>query len=110
MGIIVWKISDIDINSLPQIIFSPFTIIQTQEVTLTTQNIAYALPSNPLTDRLMLVIYNNSGSTIYWGGSNVTTSNGIPILDTKHVVIGASAGVYAVCGSAGKTLRIAEVK
>ena len=110
MGIIVWKISDIDINSLPQIIFSPFTIIATQEITLTEPNIAYLLPSNPQSGRLMLVIYNNSGSTIYWGGSNVSTANGIPILDTKHVIIGASAGVYAVCGSAGKTLRIGEVK
>jgi len=90
--------------------WKPFTTIATQEITLTLANTAYALPTSPQSGRQMLVIYNNSGSTIYWGGSNVTTANGVLILDGKHVVIAASSGVYAVCGSAGKTLRIAEIK
>lgn len=91
-------------------LLNKITTIQTQEIILTNANTAYALPTSPQSGRRILIAYNNSGTTIYWGGSDVMVANGIPLLDGKHIVIAASTGMYAVCGSAGKTLRIAEVK
>lgn len=40
---------------------------------------ATLLPPSPLDDRKYIRIYNNSGATIYYGGSGVTTAAGIPL-------------------------------
>ena len=88
----------------------PFTTLKSSSLTLTTQNQAYKCPSSELSDRQVLVIYNASDSDIYIGGSDVSTSNGLTLASEKYIVIGAESGVYAVCGSASKSIRLLEAK
>lgn len=50
---------------------------KSRTVTITTS--ITPLPEEVLSNRRSLVIYNNSDQTIYVGGSDVTTSNGLPV-------------------------------
>jgi len=81
-----------------------------QAFTLTNSNQAYLLPGSEQTSREILAIYNASDVTIYVGGSNVSTANGFPIASSKYIVIPAVSDIYAVCGSAGKSIRLLELK
>lgn len=83
---------------------------KTQSFTLTTANTPYLIPTSPQSDREILVIYNGSGSIVYWGGSDVTTNNGIPIADGKYHILPAVNNIYLVCGSNSKSVRIGEMK
>lgn len=83
---------------------------KSQAFTLENSNQAYLLPTSEQESREILVIYNSSDVTIYWGGSDVTTSNGVPIASTKYMIIPAVKNIYLVCGSAGKSVRIGELK
>lgn len=89
---------------------TPFSTMLSSAITLTTANTAYKLPASEQSGRVALVIYNNSDTTVLIGGSGVSVANGMPLASTKYIVIPASANVYAVCGSAGKTLRLLECK
>lgn len=86
------------------------TTASTQNMTLTTADTPYKIPESELGDREILVIYNGSGSLVYWGGSNVTTSNGIPIADGKYTILPAVKDIYLVCGDNNKSIRIGEMK
>lgn len=89
---------------------SPFTTFLTTVVTMTIASTAYLIPPAPMSGRLMMLIYNDAGENIYIGGSGVSTADGIPILDGKIIIVSASNGVYACCGTAGKTVRVLECK
>jgi hypothetical protein len=80
-------------------------------VTLTTANTAYQLPSSPLTNRAYIVIYNPDTSvTVYLGPSGVTTSTGLPVPPQTYIALPiGSAAIYAVCGTASKTVNILEI-
>jgi len=80
------------------------------EITLTNADEDYLLPAAEQAGRSILVIYNISDTMVYIGGNGVSTANGMPLASTKYMVIPASANVYAVCGSAGKKLRLLECK
>lgn len=71
------------------------------------------LPSyGQLLDRRSLVIYNNSSNTIYWGGSDVTVNNGIPITAgsfSSPIDAGYNLRVYAIAGSNGNDVRTVEI-
>jgi len=81
-----------------------------QALTLTDADQAYLLPGSEQTKREILIIYNASDVTIYVGGSDVSTSNGFPIASTKYLIIPAVSSIYAVCGSASKSIRLLELK
>lgn len=81
-----------------------------QAFTLTNADQAYLLPSSEQVSREILAIYNASDVTIYIGGSDVTTANGFPIASSKYIVIPAVSDIYAVCGSASKSIRLLELK
>lgn len=83
---------------------------QSQIFTLTNANQAYLLPSSEQINREIIAIYNASDVMIYVGGSDVSTSNGFPIASTKYIVIPAVNNIYAICGSAGKSIRLLELK
>lgn len=86
------------------------TEAKSQAFTLTNSDQAYLLPGSEQASREILAIYNASDVTIYVGGSDVTTSNGFPIASTKYIVIPAVNNIYVVCGSAGKSIRLLELK
>lgn len=52
-------------------------------------------------DPLVAILRNDSGSTIYIGGDDVTTANGMAILTATSVPLEVYAGdeVYAIAGS-----------
>ncbi len=74
--------------------------IKTTDINVTTS--ATALPNSNLTNRRALIVYNNSSNTIYIGGSDVTTSNGLPVPASSYSPIldaGYNMTVYAIAGS-----------
>lgn len=86
------------------------TTASTQNFNLAVANTPYKIPNSELGDREILVIYNGSGTLVYWGGSDVTTSNGIPIADGKYVILPAVRDIYLICGTNNKNVRIGEMK
>jgi len=103
-------VAGITVAQLPNVDLDPFDTLVSNSVSLATANTAYLLPSSAQSGRKMLVVYNNTGHDLFIGHSGVTTSNGLPVADKKHIVIGASGGVYAVCATASVTVRILELK
>lgn len=89
---------------------TPLSTFISSTVTLTNADTAYKLPSSEMSGRRQLVIYNASDADIYIGDSTVTTSTGILIPAGGTLCIDASANLYAVCGSSGKTIRVLEGK
>jgi hypothetical protein len=75
--------------------------------TLTTQNTAYAIPTNPPNDFYTLIIYNSSDTDIYLRFTSGTTG-GIKIASGASFAIDLGSGqqVYVYCGSANKTINL----
>ena len=86
------------------------TEASSQAFTLTNAFIVYKLPTSEMESREILGIYNSSDVLIYIGGVDVTTSNGFPVASSKYIIIPAVNNIYAVCGSAGKSIRLLELK
>ena len=89
---------------------SALSTIHTTTVTLTTADTAYKLPATEQADRRSIILYNGSDTDIYYGGSNVTTSNGILLASGAEVSLDISSGLYAVCSEDNKTINILELK
>jgi hypothetical protein len=73
---------------------------------------ATALPSTPLDNRRTLIIYNNSSATVYLGGADVTTSNGLPIPAGSYspaIDAGVKMIIYGVVASGTADVRVLEV-
>lgn len=100
--------------------FSAFTETAPSQGTLTVGVTAVAIrvggSDNP--DRKLVQLHNDSGGTIYWGwDSSVTTSTGFPILTGATQVwceensppTEVVPTIYAIAGSPGLVVRIAEV-
>jgi hypothetical protein len=87
-----------------------FTTWVTTAVTLTEANTAYLLPTTEQTDRKVLIVSNVSDTSVYFGGSDVTTSKGIELTAGSMLTIDSASGLYAVCGSSGKTINVLEGK
>lgn len=72
-----------------------------------------SLPSyGQLFNRRAVIIYNNSSNTIYLGGVDVTTSNGLPVPANSYSPIldaGYNMIVYGIASVAGNNVRILEV-
>lgn len=74
---------------------------------------AVSLPNyGQLFNRRTLMIYNNSGNTIYYGGSDVTASNGIPVLASSFsspIDAGYNMVIYGISAQANNNVRVVEV-
>jgi hypothetical protein len=62
--------------------------------------------------RKSLCVYNNGTANVYWGGSDVTTANGFPLLPGDSVIFDfertdTPVSIYAVA-AANNTVRVAE--
>jgi hypothetical protein len=55
-----------------------------------------------------MLIYNNGSATIYVGGANVTTSNGLPVAPGASLGVGARAEVYGIVASGTVEARVLE--
>lgn len=97
-------VTHISINALQGYIKTTAATVGT---TLTT------LPSyGQLLNRRAVQVYNNSATTIYIGGSDVTTSNGIPVPASAYSPIldaGYNVILYGIAASGGLNVRVLEV-
>lgn len=91
--------------------FSVSMGLRQQAITVGTS--ATLLPTAPLEYRRALVIHNNAAITIYLGQSDVTSSNGFPLLAGEKVAfdIGGTpnVNVYGIVASASADVRILEL-
>lgn len=81
----------------------------TTVLTLTNADTAYKMPASELANRKLLVIYNASDTDVYIGSSSVTTANGILLPAGGTMSLDCEKDLYAVCGTAGKQIRILEL-
>lgn len=65
--------------------------------------------SAPVANRRYLLIQNISDKKMYIGGSGVTTATGIELPPNANLPLDAASAVYAICGTAGKKIRILEL-
>lgn len=74
---------------------------------------AIELPNyGQLFNRRALQIYNNSSNTIYYGGSDVTVNNGIPIAAgsfSSAIDAGYNMAVFGIAATTGNNVRCLEV-
>jgi len=61
------------------------------------------------TNRVTMLIYNNSATDIYIGTSGVTTSNGYKILSGDTYVYNDNDAIYAIASGGSNDLRYFEV-
>lgn len=83
---------------------------KTTAVTVT--GTATALPSSALANRRAVVIYNNGAVDIFIGGSDVTTSTGIPVPaggTSPSFDAGSSMTLYAISGGTSVNTRVLEI-
>lgn len=85
-------------------------------VKTTSTTVGQTLTSLPgygqLFNRRSLQIYNNSANTIYYGGSDVTVSNGIPVTAgsfSNVIDAGYNMIVYGIGSQGGNNVRVIEV-
>lgn len=83
--------------------------LQTTPITVTTT--AQRIPTTALIGRKTMIIYNNSTSTVYVGGSNVTATNGLPVLKQQSVSIDASDDIifYIMVATSTANVRVMEI-
>lgn len=70
------------------------------------------LPTTALANRRGVVIYNNASSTIYIGGSDVTSSNGMPVPASSYspaLDAGSRLILYGITSSGSANVRVLEV-
>jgi hypothetical protein len=96
-------VTNFNINSLKGVPKSTLTLIGTD---------ATPIPTYPLEQRRSLIIFNDSGATVYIGGLNVTTSDGLPILDQSYsppIDAGQNMIIYGIASSGSNAVRVFEV-
>lgn len=105
-------------NFPPQKIPQPVTNISINALAGTTKSRAITvgttptpLPDEVLAYRRSLVVYNNSAQTIYIGGSDVTTTNGMPVPASSYSPAfdaGDKMVVYGIVASSTANVRTLE--
>lgn len=79
---------------------------------LTIGTSAVKIPTSALSDRINILIVNNStgGQILYIGDSTVSTANGVPLYPRQSIPITIEDGVevYGVASAAGADIRILE--
>ncbi len=106
-------------NFPPQKIPQPVTNISINALagTAKSRNITVGTSATPLPDEVLasrrsLVIYNNSSQTLYVGGSDVTTTNGMPVPASSYSPAfdaGEKMVVYGIVASTTANVRTLEI-
>jgi len=79
---------------------------------VTVSTMATALPPTPLANRRALIVYNASSSIVYLGGSDVTTSNGLPLEASTYSPpfdAGVKMTLYGIVSSGTANVRVLEI-
>lgn len=80
--------------------------------TITVTTTATPLPDEVLGYRRSIIVFNNSSSTVFLGGSDVTASNGLPILTQTYspaLDAGPKLVIYGIVSSGTADVRTFEV-
>lgn len=81
-----------------------------QNLTVGTDSVK--LPTSPLSNRIGILIFNNSssGQILYLGDSTVSSSNGFPLYPRASIQVSIEDGVdiYGVSSASGADIRIIE--
>lgn len=96
-------VTNINLNPLQGVIKTSSTTVGTSLTTLP----GYG----QLPNRRSMVIYNASSNTIHIGGSDVTTSNGIPVASGDYSNIfdaGYNQIIYGIAATSGNDIRVLE--
>lgn len=83
--------------------------VKSRNITVTTS--ATPLPDEVLSSRRSLVIYNNSSQTVYVGGSDVSTTNGMPVPASSYSPAfdaGEKMVIYGIVASTTANIRTLE--
>lgn len=97
-------VTNVNVNALQGVMKTTDNTVGTTLVTLPNYG--------QLNNRRTLQIYNNSSNTIYYGGSDVSVSNGIPVLPSSFsasIDAGYNMKIYAVSSQANNDVRVVEV-
>lgn len=97
-------VTNVTLNALQGFVHTTSSTIGTSVVTLPNYG--------QLFNRRSVIIYNNSSNTIYLGGSDVTTSNGLPVPASSYSPIldaGYNMIVYGIASQGGNNVRVLEV-
>ncbi len=87
-----------------------YSVYTNTAVTLTSADTPYLLPTSEMETRKSIQIYNASDTDMYIGSSSVTSSNGILLPAGGVMSLDSKSGIYATCASAGKIVRVMEMK
>lgn len=80
-------------------------------ITVGTSPIEAKVGTTRLENRKVLILYNNSNSTIYWGfNPSLTTSTGLPLFkqQTLTLNVGDQLPVYLIAATSGNSVLLAE--
>lgn len=80
-------------------------------ITVGTTQVEAKVGASKQVGRELLIIYNKSNNTIYYGPSGVTTSTGIPIFknSTLMLSVGENTALFLIAGSAGNSVLVQEL-
>ena len=95
-------VTNININALQG-------IVKTTNMTISTAVVA--IPTSTLDNRRSIQVYNNSTNTLYIGGSDVTTTNGIPVPSysfSQALDMGKNMTLYGIA-TGSSNIRILEI-
>lgn len=69
------------------------------------------LPATAQTNRRLVIVYNNSGATVYLGGSDVTPGTGMPLANATSFSINLDekALLYGIEATGSREVRVMEV-
>lgn len=96
-------VTDVNINGLRG---------YTKTTAITVGTTAVECPATRLEHRRSVIIFNNSANTIYIGGNDVTTNNGLPVPSESYsppIDAGETMAVYAIAASSDNNIRVLEV-
>lgn len=96
------RVTDVNINGLRGV---------PKSTAVTVGSTATKLPETNLQYRRSIIVYNDSENTVYIGGSDVTTSNGLPVAVDSYsppIDAGETMNVYAVA-TTNSNVRVLEV-
>ena len=79
-------------------------------VTITTTATEIKVGASREENRQMVIIYNNSNKTVFFGPAGVTISTGIPLLKEQLVEIPlGDIGIFAIVASSTGTVIVQEI-